>query len=139
MFPLAYEKKDNVWISVTIERNLDKAEYSRAIYTGFDFLSDVGGLSGLLMSFVALFVAAWNFNSFDNYMASHLFKIKRSGSEIKSGGPENEPIRPGVLPNCREYWESWLPDYCQRKCKYSRRKRALQQARDHLEKEINVI
>ena len=44
-----YEKKDNVWISVTVERNLAMTEFERTIYTGFDFLSDVGGLSGILV------------------------------------------------------------------------------------------
>ena len=64
-----YEKRDNVWISVTLERNLSMTEYLRTIYTGFDFLSDVGGLSGILMSFLAIIVSLWNYNSFDNAMA----------------------------------------------------------------------
>ena len=44
----SYEKKDNVWTSVTLERNLTKTEYSRAIYTAFDLMSDIGGLSGII-------------------------------------------------------------------------------------------
>jgi len=41
---LPYEKKDDVWVSVTLERGLGLTEYSRTTYTGFDFISDVGGL-----------------------------------------------------------------------------------------------
>ena len=46
------------------------------MYTLFDTLSDVGGLSGILMTIFALFMTAWNFNQFDNMMAKYLFKIK---------------------------------------------------------------
>ena len=41
---LPYELSDNVWVSVTVEMNLNRMEYSRSRYTAFDFLSDVGGL-----------------------------------------------------------------------------------------------
>lgn len=68
LFP--YEKKDNVWVSVTLERNLGISELNRTIYTGFDFISDVGGLSGSLAGGFAIFIAIWNYNSFDNTMAA---------------------------------------------------------------------
>ena len=44
MTALPYEKDDNVWISLTVERDLSLRVLSRNIYTGFDFLSDIGGL-----------------------------------------------------------------------------------------------
>ena len=43
-----YEKKDNIWVSVTVERDLGRTDYDRTFYTGFDLLSDVGGLYGVL-------------------------------------------------------------------------------------------
>jgi len=92
-----YEKKDNVWICVTLERNLAMTEFSRTIYTAFDFLSDVGGLSGILMSFLAISVGLWNYNSFENAMASHLFKFRRRPEEKSSAGSN---IKPSVSPNC---------------------------------------
>ena len=72
-----YEKDDNVWVSVNIERDLNMNAFERTVYTSFDFLSDVGGLSGILVSGLWIFVNAWNYNSFDNYMVSNLFKMKK--------------------------------------------------------------
>ena len=91
-----YEKKDNVWISVTVERNLAMSELQRTIYTAFDFLSDVGGLSGILMSVLAIVVGLWNYNSFENLMASHLFKFRRRPDD------KGSPIRPSSMPNCHD-------------------------------------
>ena len=72
----SYEKDDNVWVSVTIERSLTMVAFERTVYTTFDFLSDVGGLAGILVAGLMLFVKAWNHNSFDNFMVSNLFKMK---------------------------------------------------------------
>ena len=70
---MPYEKKDNVWVSVTLERSLDIKELQRTTYNTFDFVSDVGGLSGALLSFFTIIVSVWNFNSMDNTMASQLY------------------------------------------------------------------
>jgi len=51
-----------VWIGVTIERDLDLKLMNRTIYTGFDFLSDIGGLQGMIYSFLGVFVLIWNTN-----------------------------------------------------------------------------
>lgn len=72
-----YEKDDNVWVSVNIERDLNMNAFERTVYTSFDFLSDLGGLSGILVSGFWIFVNAWNYNSFDNYMVTNLFKMKK--------------------------------------------------------------
>ena len=103
-----YEKKDNVWVSVTVERNLDLTEFNRTIYTGFDFLSDVGGLSGILMSFLAIIVGAWNFNSFENNMASNLFKFRRRGDKKDPG----TPLKPSVMPNFFYFILNCIPQKC---------------------------
>ena len=103
-----YEKNDNVWISITVERNLDLTEFNRTIYTGFDFLSDVGGLSGILMSFLAIIVGAWNFNSFENIMASNLFKFRRRGDEKDPG----MPLKPSVMPNFFDLILNCIPKKC---------------------------
>ena len=47
---LPYEKPDNVWLSVTVEVDLNLMTYERTLYTLFDLLSDVGGLSGILVT-----------------------------------------------------------------------------------------
>ena len=72
---MPYEKFDNTWISVTIEMGLNLILYERQVYTLFDMLSDIGGLSGMLVAFTSLMLATWNYNSFDNFMVSRLFKI----------------------------------------------------------------
>ena len=59
---LPYEHFDNTWISLTIEMDLNRVDYSRTRYTFFELLSDVGGLSGMLVSIFAVFMGAWNFN-----------------------------------------------------------------------------
>ena len=46
---MPYEKFDNTWISVTIERNLNMMHYERKVYTGLELLSDVGGFNGMLL------------------------------------------------------------------------------------------
>mmetsp|Transcript_7918 Transcript_7918/g.9119 ORF Transcript_7918/g.9119 Transcript_7918/m.9119 type:complete len:84 (+) Transcript_7918:74-325(+) len=77
---MPYEKKDNVWISITIERGLGLTEYSRTTYTGFDLISDVGGLQGFTVGFLAFVVSVWNSKYFDNTMATNLFKRKSKNS-----------------------------------------------------------
>ena len=59
---MPYEKKDSTWIAITVEMDLSLTAYERTLYTLFDLLSDIGGLSGILFSLFALFVRSWNFN-----------------------------------------------------------------------------
>ena len=58
--------------------NLNVLRFERTLYTFLDFLSEVGGLSGILYSFFAILVMIWNGNKFDNFMAYRLFKVKRA-------------------------------------------------------------
>ena len=73
---LPYEKFDNTWISVTIEMDLNLMTYERTLYTMFDLLSDVGGLSGILVTIFSVLITCWNYNSFENLLVSNLFNIK---------------------------------------------------------------
>lgn len=125
-----------------MEMDLNRVDYSRSRYTIFDLLSDVGGLSGIFFSVFAVFMAAWNFNSFDNYMVSHLFKAKIKGqedSEVKRRGRSQSEFYPNKrCPYFKDYFLSWVPSFilC---CKQSRREKAFAKARDKLEKEMNII
>ena len=58
--PMPYEFNDGVWISVTIEMSLDLFKYDRQMYTIFDMLSDIGGLSGIMITFTSIFLKVWN-------------------------------------------------------------------------------
>ena len=62
---------------MTLEMDLNRIDYSRAVYTVFDLLSDVGGLTGMFASIFAIALGIWNFNAFDNHMSTRLFKIKK--------------------------------------------------------------
>lgn len=140
---LPYEKFDNTWVSVTIEMNLNLMHYERNVYTIFDMLSDVGGLSGLFVSCFAMFAGVWNYNSFDNFMVSRLFKIKKPKEEIEEDMgfySQSDYIKIGRCPFFMEYLQSWLPKCCHCFClKRNRRQIAMQQAREKLDKEINII
>ena len=119
LYSLPYEKKDNVWVSITIERSLAVLEVARTVYTGFDFLSDVGGLSGILVSSLVLFVGAWNHNAFDNFMSANLFRVMKPpptwfGNRAMKKNPDTELIGKERIelkarPNCLDLIKSLLP------------------------------
>ena len=65
---MPYEKFDNTWVSVTIEMDLSLITYERNVFTLFDMLSDIGGLSGILMTLFGVLTAMMNLKTFDNMM-----------------------------------------------------------------------
>ena len=71
-----YEKQYDVQMDITLEMNLDMVQIARQGYTILDVLSDVGGLQGLLLSICMALLVVWNYNNFDNYLASRLYKIE---------------------------------------------------------------
>ena len=73
----SYEKDRVTQMDILIEMNLDEMTIARDGYTFLDYLSDIGGMQGLLISGVAFFLAFWNYNYFDNYMVTRLFKIQK--------------------------------------------------------------
>ena len=111
---MPYEKQDNNWMSITIEMDTGLMTYERTVYTLFDLLSDIGGLSGILFSIFLIIVGSWNHNKFDNMLVSRLFKIRGEKT-----GQEDEIIN-SCLPNCTDWIFSLLPDSCI-VCKRSRK------------------
>ena len=79
---IPYEMSNNNWVSVSFEMDLNMIHIERKLYTVFDMLSDVGGLLWILMTMAALFDEIWNYQAFDNFMISRLFKIMRPKNEI---------------------------------------------------------
>ena len=71
---IPYEKSDAVQFSVTFERDLTLETIERQMYTIFDMLSDLGGLSEMLMFISLAILAGWNFLSFESYLVSLLYK-----------------------------------------------------------------
>ena len=74
---LPYERFDNTWVSVTLEMDLNVMNYERKVYTIIDMLSDIGGLTGIIATMFGILNATWNYNAFDNFMVSRLFKIRK--------------------------------------------------------------
>lgn len=54
--------------------SLDQTLIERTGYTVLDILSDVGGLQGIFVSVIFLFLSVLNHNDLDNYLVSKLFK-----------------------------------------------------------------
>ena len=48
-------------------------------------MSDVGGFFGLLVMFGSVSAKLWNFNSFENFLISRLYKIKKPPEKLNEG------------------------------------------------------
>ena len=86
-----------------------------------------------------MFMAFWNYNYFDNYMASRLYKTYSPKEERK----ESEFMKPWPFFNQKEYCQSLLPECLLKRlcrcCRQSRKERAFQIAREKMIKEISII
>ena len=49
-----------------------------------DFLSNIGGVQGLLLSFFSVIVSFFNYQNFDNIMAAQFYKLKGNRREDKA-------------------------------------------------------
>ena len=81
---------------------MDQVVVARAGYTFLDYLSDIGGMQGMLISGVAYFLVFWNFNYFDDWMITRLYKMKKSKSEVdpKTSAWQNSSFaKPGLCSN----------------------------------------
>ncbi len=78
----AYEKDFHAQFDLTIEMHLDTIKYKRQGYHFLDFISDIGGLQSLLYSAFAFLAGVWNYNMFENYMVSRLYKIEHPNDSV---------------------------------------------------------
>ena len=62
--------------------NLNIQVLERNTYTVFEFSSDVGGYITINALVFAYLSRIWNFNQFDNFLVSRLFKIRKPDKEI---------------------------------------------------------
>lgn len=139
---MPYEFTDNVWVSVTFEMSFDVIAFEREVYTSLAFLSDVGGLSGMLMTICHFFMVLWNYQSFDNYMVSRLFRVKKPDDKIdkdKGYYGQSDYIKLSKFPYCGELFRRLCCiniDLC---CKRDRQYHAMQIARQQMITEINIV
>ncbi len=64
-------KSDVVYLSIEMSQNLTRVE--RSGYTFLDWLADIGGMQGILITFFSIFVNFFNGNLLDNYLVSRLY------------------------------------------------------------------
>ena len=65
-------------MDIQIEMNLNLLQVARDGYTLLDFFSDIGGIQGILISGTSIFLAIWNYNNFDNFLVSRLYRLVSS-------------------------------------------------------------
>ena len=70
-------------MDITFDRNLNLINIERDGYTIFDYISDIGGLQGILFSTFAIFLGFFNYNIFDNFMLKRLYQIKKKDCNSK--------------------------------------------------------
>ena len=116
---MSYEKDEFAMMDITIEMDMNQIVIARDGYTFFDFLSDIGGMQGMLVSLVVLVLNIWNYNYFDNYMVSRLFKIKRADAEekdLKGWWQSSAFIKPGPCDNLKAYFCDMIPRCFRSRC-----------------------
>lgn len=62
-------------MDITFEMDLNLKVVARDGYTILDWISDIGGIQGILISAIAIIIGYWNYNFFDNFMVSKLYRI----------------------------------------------------------------
>lgn len=129
---------------MTIEVNSDTIEFKRQGYTILDLFSDIGGIQSLLYQALAFLVSVWNYNMFDNYMVSKLYKLERreqSSRGLKDTFKESGFMKPRRFYNPKEYFRNLLPSwicFCQG-CKADRHEKGFELARERMANETNII
>ena len=56
--------------------DLNRIFIQREGYDVLDLLSDIGGMQGMITQLALVFLAFWNFNTFDNYLVTRLYKLR---------------------------------------------------------------
>ena len=106
----SYEYDYITQFDLTLEVGLDLMMIERKNYTLLDVLSDVGGVYNFFFASFSVLIGICNYNSFDNYMASRLFKIKKQNLNKSNDDDENyEYITPTRFCNCCELLVSTIP------------------------------
>ena len=122
--------------------NLDLRVIARSGYTLLDWVSDVGGMQGMLISLIVFLLSIWNFNQFDNFMVHRLFKsVHKDNSLSEQTKGEKAFLDASQLQNLREYGHDCLPGCLQRRkcCRKSHRDKAFSKGRRKLSDETSII
>lgn len=104
----------------------------------------------MLISFVAAGLSFWNYNHFDNFMVTRLYKLYKPNKDGRSRSKSNtfqesEFLEPPLMINTKEYIKDLLPSClacCSGKktcCGPNRVDRAFAKAREKIAEETNII
>ena len=94
------------------------------------------------MTFCFAFLVLWNYNNFDNYLASRLYKIKDDSDCQIDDKYAAKFIDPTKWCNICEFMFDVIPSClkCKRcKCRKSRKMESVEQARVLMDEEINIV
>ena len=142
MLPIkSYEKDYDIQVDITFEMNMDQLVISRDGYTILDWLSDIGGIQGIFISALAIFISLCNYNYLDNFLSSKLYKIeKANSSSFDSAEDRTESMSINPCSGLRDAICDKIPD-CLVRCKprSSHNDRGLELGRAKLEKEANIV
>lgn len=127
--------------------NLDLTIIERDGYTFIDVLSDIGGIQGIIGSTFGLILSILNYNHFDNYMVSRLFKLNlqkkspfaRLNDKQRRQQEEDEAewYKPSSYCGLREFCRALI---CRCKnCNRDRKLKAINKARRILERETEIV
>ena len=137
-------------MDINIEMKLDRTVLEYQDSNLLDVVSNIGGFLFIFISMVGILLSIWNYNNFDNYIASHLYKVRRDtatgkdtdlAKEATKTGAEGEDrkmsseeeIKPTRLINFYEWLFDLVPSFlrCNPKCcKKTREMREMQEARE---------
>jgi hypothetical protein len=132
-------------LMVTIEVSPHLGKIWREGYSALDFFADIGGLQSLLVSLFGFVIGILNYNHFDNFMVSRLFKVEIE-SEHRDGISELDGDSYWKRHEFLNYRDmSSLKMWCTAKCglccphSRSRLEKAFKLGRHKLQIETNII
>lgn len=96
---------------------------SRDGYTYLDWISDIGGIQGILISAMAIIIGLWNYNYLDSELASKLYRVKEYQT--------NENLRFGAFSGVKDFLCDLLPS-CFQCCRGNPNARGLIMGREKL-------
>ena len=103
----------SVLSGIEIQNDLDLTVLSREVYTIFDMLSDIGGITSAIMTILVFLLNILNYMHFESYMASRVFFIQEEESNSSA-------FEASSCGNIAEYIIDTIPKRVQC-CKKSRR------------------
>lgn len=77
----SYEKDNDVQLDITVEMNLNQLVIARDGYTSLDFISDIGGMQGMLISGAAMLLAIWNYHYMENFLVTKLYRLSEENED----------------------------------------------------------